>query len=61
MWLWFQPNEEGGEDGGTCHVFVGFVEGMESGIRNPESRMRNLQLFQMSPVEAYCIVLYYFY
>ena len=25
------------------HVFVEFVEGMESGIRNPESGMRNLQ------------------
>ena len=42
------------------HVFVGFVEGMESGIRNPESRMRNSELFQMSPVGAYCIVLYDF-
>ena len=42
------------------HVFVGFVEGMESEIRNPESRMRNSELFQMSPVGAYCIVLYDF-
>ena len=42
------------------HVFVGFVERMESGIGNPESRMRNSQLFQMSPVGAYCIVVYFF-
>ena len=30
------------------------------GIWNPESRMRYSQLFQMSPVGAYCIVLSFF-
>ena len=54
------------------HVFVGFVEGgnlesgirnPESGIRNPESGMRNEEFanLSMSPVGAYCIVLYFLY
>ena len=29
----------------VCHVFVGFVEGEESGIRNAECGMRNSQPF----------------
>ena len=36
------------------HVFVGFVEGRESGIRNAE-----FATLSMSPVGAYCIVLYF--
>ena len=45
MWLWL-PNEEGRERGErkliyVRHVFVGFVEGEESGIRNPEFGIRN--------------------
>ena len=39
------------------HVFVGFVEGKESGIRNPESGMRNSQPFQCHLLEH--IVLFY--
>ena len=35
------------------HVFVGFVERQESG-------MRNSQPFQMSPGGGYCILLYFF-
>ena len=34
------------------HVFVGFVEGKESGIRNAE-----FATVSMSPVRAYCIAL----
>ena len=50
MWLWFEPNEEGREGGErkliyVRHVFVGFVEGEESGIRNSEFGMRNSQPF----------------
>ena len=37
-------------------VFVGFVEGKESGIRNAE-----FATLSMSPVGAYCIVLYFLY
>ena len=33
---------------------------VKSGIKNPESGIRNSQPFQMSPVGAYCIVLYFF-
>ena len=33
---------------------------LELGIQNPESGIRNSQPFQMSPVGAYCIVLYFF-
>ena len=41
MWLWFSPNEEGREGDErkliyVRHVFVGFVEGEDSGIRNAE-------------------------
>ena len=46
MWLWFYPNEEGREGSErkliyVRHVFVGFVEGEESGIRNSECGIRN--------------------
>ena len=37
------------------HVFVGFVEGKESGIRNVE-----FATLSMSPVGAYCIVYTFF-
>ena len=43
------------------HVFVGFVEGKESGIRNPECGIRNSQPFQCHLLGAYCIVLYFIY
>ena len=45
------------------HVFVGFVEGEESGIRNPECGMQNAEFatLSMSPVGAHCIVLYFLY
>ena len=38
------------------HVFVGLVEGKESGIRNAQ-----FATLSMSPVGGYCIVLYFLY
>ena len=48
------------------HVFLGFVECKEfgmQGIRNAESGIRNAEFatLSMSPVGAYCIVLYFLY
>ena len=46
------------------HVFVEFVEGMESGIRNPESGIRNAEfatLFLLLFVEKIISHLQYFF
>ena len=43
------------------HVFVGFVAGVESGIRNPESGMRNSQPFSFCYLSKIISHLQYFF